>query len=475
MLARAVLLLCVVSLAAPGAAAAKPSPRIVGGVPATTADLPFVAGLEIAIRGVGGDEPDALCGGSLIAARWVLTAAHCLVEEPIDPDHSTAIIGAANLDAASPDQHYAWAQTFAAPGYAAGTGGSDIGLIQLARPAAAQQLRLPRPTETGLLTPGTTALTAGWGLTEDRLDGGDLSTDQLRSVDLNLVSDADCERSFADAGQPGILDFSTEICAIAPNKDSCNGDSGGPLIVADGAGLPALVGAVSFGIGSGNILRGDRSCNEGPPGVYAKAAADPLNAFVRQHVPQVEIDAAPAAPVAGQSVRFTAAPRAPGGSGPFGGYDTLDWDLNGDGVFAEKPDKRTVKAPVRAPATTIGVRATTTAGDAEVRTIRIVPQAKSAVSFARGSAAVRAGRSIALRVARLGTGAGGATVAVSGRGVTPKQRTLHFTGSEPFRVARLHAARGAAGSVTVRLKSFTGDVIAGSRTKLKLKVRPARH
>lgn len=464
------LLLALALLALAPAAPSVASPRIVGGTASSTAALPYVAGIQIALQDVGGDEPDALCGGSLIAARWVVTAAHCLVEEPVDGEHSYVILGATDLNAATPDQVYPFAGSYTLPQYATGNGGYDVGLIELGRPATGPQLRLARAGDSGLLAAGRPALTAGWGLTEDKDDGGALSTSQLLQVDLTLYSDADCTDAFEQANQRG-LDFSTEVCALNPNKDSCNGDSGGPLMVDDGTGLPALVGAVSFGIGSGNPSRGSRSCNEGPPGVYSRLGANPLNGLIRGKVPQVEIDANVKVPVPGEAITLTADPKAPDGSGPFGGYDTLEWDLNGDGAFGEAVGDRSVSVPAAAGATNVSVRATTTAGDAEVRTVRLVSQNKSALAFARRSARVRRGRSVVVTVNRIGAGAGSAKVKVSGHGVSASPKRLRVDGTEPTVKLRLRARRSASRRVTVRLGSFGGDAVGGTRTKLKLRTR----
>jgi secreted trypsin-like serine protease len=473
--ARLAWILAAVALALPAAAGAEVSPRIVNGQPVAAQDLPYVAGLQLALEsdpGGNGDAPDVLCAGSLIAARWILTAAHCLAEEPVDIESSYAVLGATNLNTSTPDQHYALAEGFFPEAYLSGNGNYDVGLIRLARPAPQPQLRLLRVRDAARFAPGTNALTAGWGYTEDPEDGGRISSDQLRAVDLQIYPDQQCAEAFADAAEdPNQLDFTTELCALAPNKDSCVGDSGGPLIVDDGTGQPALAGAVSFGIGSGNILRGDRSCNEGPPGVYAKVGADPLNAFVRERVPQVEVDPEVESPVPGERVTFTAHPHDPDGGGRFGGYDALAWDLDGDGVFGEGRNERVVTKAVPPGTSAVSVRASSADGDAEVRTIRLTTQAKSAVAFTRAKARVRAGRSVVVRIRRIGTGAGSARVTVSGRGVRPRARALRFSGNEAARTLRLRTGLRASRKVTVRLGAFSGDVIAGARTKLVLRVR----
>jgi trypsin len=82
----------------------------------------------------------------------------------------------------------------------------------------------------------------GWGDQTNTM--GLTSTNQLRTVDLQVVSDSEC-------GQTNVgLDAPTAVCAAALLKDSCQGDSGGPLF-ATVAGRRIQIGIVSYGTGCG--------------------------------------------------------------------------------------------------------------------------------------------------------------------------------------------------------------------------------
>lgn len=81
---------------------------------------------------------------------------------------------------------------------------------------------------------GTTARISGWGLTDGL---GDTLSEVLNYVDVDVITNEDCEEAFGDLPE-------TNICTSGDqDTGSCNGDSGGPLVAED-----KQIGVVSFGI-----------------------------------------------------------------------------------------------------------------------------------------------------------------------------------------------------------------------------------
>ncbi len=115
----------------------------------------------------------------------------------------------------------------------------------------------------GALTPaGVGTRVSGWGRTESSD-----SSPELRAADLLTVSDPDCQGFYgSDVDRP------TMLCAIAPGRDSCNGDSGGPLTTLDAT----VIGLVSWG---------SSECASGPPGVYTELAEPSIADFIRDTDP----------------------------------------------------------------------------------------------------------------------------------------------------------------------------------------------
>ncbi|XP_072281047.1 anionic trypsin-2-like [Pyxicephalus adspersus] len=228
---KTLLLLCVL-----GFAAAIPfdddDDKIVGGY---TCHVPYQVSLNSGYH---------FCGGSLINAEWVVSAAHCYksrIEVRIGEYDIRAVDGT--------EQFIQSAKVIRHQRYNSYTIDNDIMLIKLSAPAQLNEVVQPIPLPSQCVPDGTTCLVSGWGNTMNTASDPDL----LQCVNVPVVSAEDCLKSY-----PGQI-TENMICLGFPEggKDSCQGDSGGP-VVANGE----LQGVVSWG----------RGCAlPGYPGVYTKA------------------------------------------------------------------------------------------------------------------------------------------------------------------------------------------------------------
>lgn len=247
------------------AVAAGPIPRIVGGTLAPDHAYPFIVAIEYSRDGF------QFCGGTLLTPTKILTAGHCL-----DTTEAVQIRAGTNNKTISPGDVIPVSDQVRHPKYDDNTTDYDVAIFTLATPVKLSDtvnvVQLPEACSslkciTGLAKPGTMVRTAGWGAT--RKDGNNAS-DALRQVDLPLVSNTTCNSAVG-----GIT--SRMVCAgfSAGGKDSCSGDSGGPLfgyLPEARAGLQT--GIVSWGLGY---------CGQaGLYGVYTRISNPEIREFIRQ-------------------------------------------------------------------------------------------------------------------------------------------------------------------------------------------------
>lgn len=219
------------------------------------------------------------CGGAYIGNNWVLTAAHCVKGNFGDPTKARGLrLGTQNL--VEGGAVYALERVVVHKGYrgdqAVGPPANDIALVRIVPisprpPRDLEALRI-RPLDPGRgdrpIGRYDLLRVTGWGLTNARNAAtGPVAPDGKRNTGSPILQQVTITQQdqicSVDPDYRG-FDPRTMICAgSAKGRDSCNGDSGGPMTRAQGRER-VLVGLVSWGIGCG--LRGK-------PGIYTRVDA----------------------------------------------------------------------------------------------------------------------------------------------------------------------------------------------------------
>lgn len=210
--------------------------RIVGGVP--TPDFPDCVAI--------GTGTGWCCSGTLVAPNVVVTAAHCVAG-----DCSERIFVGEDVAFPGDGQVIRVLDAVAHPGYQPASPVNDLAVLVLAEEADVPPRAI---ADAQTLRAAATVRLAGYGNTDVASSGG---YGRRRMVDVPIAS-ADPKYG---------ADAETEFVAGAPflNRDSCNGDSGGPAYVQAGDGW-YLAGATSRATASSR-----RPCGDG--GIYTAVSA----------------------------------------------------------------------------------------------------------------------------------------------------------------------------------------------------------
>jgi len=171
--------------------------RIVGGVNAPAAGIAY----QVSLRSLANAH---FCGGSIISARWVLSAAHCTIGRAATSIN--VLVGTNTLNSGGLTHRSDLIRNH--PNYNGNTIANDVSVVRVATPfvgtARVQSIALATAAAGG----NVLAVLTGWGTTSE--PGSVPNT--LQWIQLRTLTNADCRSRFS-AGNAALI-FDHKICTF---------------------------------------------------------------------------------------------------------------------------------------------------------------------------------------------------------------------------------------------------------------------
>ncbi|XP_030060902.1 suppressor of tumorigenicity 14 protein [Microcaecilia unicolor] len=239
--------------------------RIVGGKDAASGRWPWQVSLQTGMDG-------HICGASVIANKWLISAAHCFLNSE-SIRYSTPSVWKAYLGLQTIHRNSKQVlmrsikRIILHPRYDQSASDYDIAMLELEAPLFFTNLIHPicLPTKPKVFSYSTICYVTGWGALKE--NGEPART--LQEAKVKIINHNVCNKLYEASITPRML------CAgdLSGGIDSCQGDSGGPLACLGRENKWYLTGIVSWGEGC---------ARRGRPGVYTRVTA--LSDWIQQQM-----------------------------------------------------------------------------------------------------------------------------------------------------------------------------------------------
>ncbi|XP_017003841.1 lectizyme [Drosophila takahashii] len=207
---------------------------VINGTEADPHSAPYIVSLATSAT-----KHSHICGGTIIAKDWIVTAAHC-ISNPVGMSVIAGLHTRSEVDELTQQRVVDFGKVHEK--YSGGVGPYDIAILHLSEPLTfnewVQPAALPSREE---IHEGESHL-YGWGQPKSYVF---TAAKNLQTVTTDLVSFAECQAALPDTAPLA----ESNVCTSSHQQSisACNGDSGGPLVIEKPNAPSELVGVVSWG------------------------------------------------------------------------------------------------------------------------------------------------------------------------------------------------------------------------------------